>query len=107
LRLSITAAILSLKDGVGVGTGVLVGNGVLVAVLVLVGVFVGSGVSVGNGVGVGCGVRRNCKVWNFDSAKDVVFEKHDILVGKFQKDQWGMKCFPNQLRVLRSKTKVQ
>lgn len=50
------AAILSLKDGVGVGAGVSVGGGVLVAVLVWVGVFVGSGVSVGDGVGVGCGV---------------------------------------------------
>jgi DNA polymerase-3 subunit alpha len=53
------------------------------------------------------GVRRNCKVWNFDSTRDVVFERHDILVGKFQKDQWGMKCFPNQLRILKSKTKIQ
>lgn len=52
------------------------------------------------------GAKRNCKVWNFDSSKDTVFQAHEIIVGKYQKDQWGMKAFPNQLRVLRSKPKV-
>ena len=50
--------------------------------------------------------KRNCKVWNFDSRKDVVFQKHDVIIGKYQKDQYGMKAFPNQIRVLRSKPKV-
>jgi DNA polymerase-3 subunit alpha len=46
------------------------------------------------------GAKRYCKVWAFDPRKDLVFEKNDILIGKFQKDDWGMKTFPNQLKVL-------
>lgn len=52
------------------------------------------------------GTRRNCKVWNFDSSKDTVFQRNSIIIGKFQKDQWGMKAFPNQIRILTSKSKV-
>ena len=51
------------------------------------------------------GVKRNCKVWNFDRKKHLVFEKNDILVGKFMKDDWGMKTFPDKVRVLTSVAK--
>jgi len=50
------------------------------------------------------GTKRSCKVWNFDRTKHTPFKKNDVLIGKFQKDNWGMKSFPNKLRVLRSKT---
>jgi DNA-directed DNA polymerase III PolC len=49
------------------------------------------------------GAKRTCKVWNYDGDNDVLFKKHDIIVGKFKKDQWGMKTFPNQLRLLTRK----
>jgi hypothetical protein len=46
------------------------------------------------------GVKRYCKVWNYDPRKHSVFKKNDIVVGKYQKDDWGMKTYINQLRIL-------
>jgi hypothetical protein len=52
------------------------------------------------------GSKKSCKVWNFNSSKDILFQKHGIIVGKFQKDQYGFRSFPNQIRMLKSKAKV-
>lgn len=53
------------------------------------------------------GVKRGCKVWNFDSSKNSVLMKNQVIVGKYQKDEWGLKTFPNQIKVLKSKAQVQ
>jgi len=46
------------------------------------------------------GAKRKCKIWNFNEDEDLVYEKNDILVGKFQRDAWGLKSFPDKIRVL-------
>lgn len=50
------------------------------------------------------GAKRSCKVWNFNEDTDLVYEKNDIIVGKFKKDQWGLKTFPSSIQVMETKT---
>jgi DNA polymerase III alpha subunit len=50
------------------------------------------------------GAKRSCKVWNFNEDTDLVYEKNDIIVGKFKKDQWGLKTFPSSIQVMEVKT---
>ena len=46
------------------------------------------------------GAKRSCKVWGFNPNEDLVFEAKDIIVGKFDKDDYGLKTYPNKLKVL-------
>lgn len=50
------------------------------------------------------GAKRSCKVWSFNEDTDLVYEKNDIIVGKFKKDQWGLKTFPSSIQVMEVKT---
>lgn len=52
------------------------------------------------------GAKRNAKVWGFDSNEDVVYEAKDIIVAKFEKDDYGLKTWPNQIKLLEDTSKV-
>lgn len=49
------------------------------------------------------GTKKTCKVWSFNERTDKVFKKNEIIIGKFQKDQWGMKTWPKDIRVANAK----
>lgn len=49
------------------------------------------------------GVKRNCKVWNYNSHKDPVYKANDIIVGKFEIDDWGIKTMSKNIKVLAEK----
>jgi len=49
------------------------------------------------------GTKRPCKVWSFNEETDLVYEKNDIIVGKFKKDQFGLKTFPSSIQVVETK----
>lgn len=53
------------------------------------------------------GTKRSCKIWGFDKSQHTVYVKNNIIIGKFRKDQWGLSSFPNQIRLLKSKTEIK
>lgn len=50
------------------------------------------------------GARKNCKIWSWNPIKDILFKRGDVVVGKFKKDKWGLKSFPNAMRKLTKQT---
>lgn len=48
------------------------------------------------------GAEQSCKVWSFSKETDVVYGQNSIIIGKYKKDEWGLKTFPGSIQTMKS-----